>query len=112
MLVQKIFLDWFENNADSYDLVCTDTKIKYISFYGDLEFGEKADYVPVKPSSRQVDPPEPNTVPKYIINFDGEGDPVTAAKPTAYVNQVSSDGTAPNQIFDMATGTFKAGSSS
>ena len=45
--VQKIFLDWFENNADSYDLVCTDTKIKYISFYGDLEFGEKADYVPL-----------------------------------------------------------------
>ena len=45
--VQKIFLDWFENNADSYDLVCTDTKIKYISFYGDLEFGEKADYFPL-----------------------------------------------------------------
>ena len=45
--VQEVFIDWFGNNADSYDLVCTDTKIKYISFYGDLEFGEKADYVPL-----------------------------------------------------------------
>ena len=45
--VQEVFIYWFENNADSYDLVCTDTKIKYISFYGDLEFGEKADYVPL-----------------------------------------------------------------
>lgn len=77
-----------------------------------LEGSSKADYVPVMPSSRQVDPPEPNTVPKYIINFDGEGDPVTEAAPTTYVNQVSSDGSVPNQIFDVATGTFKAGSSS
>ena len=77
-----------------------------------LEGSAKADYVPVKPSSRQVDPPEPNTVPKYIINFDGEGDPVTAAKPTTYVNKVSSDGTASNKVFDVADGTFKAGSSS
>ena len=45
--VQEVFIDWFGNNADSYDLVCTDTKRKYISFYGDLEFGEKADYVPL-----------------------------------------------------------------
>ena len=75
-----------------------------------LEGSSKADYVPVMPSSRQVDPPEPNTVPKYIINLDGEGDPVTEAAPTTYVNQVSSDGSVPNQIFDVANGTFKAGS--
>ena len=68
-----------------------------------------ADYVPVIPASRQIDPPEPNTVPKYIINLDGEGDPETAAAPTKYVNQKTASGSVPNQIFNVADGTFKAG---
>ena len=74
-----------------------------------MQGSEKADYVPVIPASRQIDPPEPNTVPNYIINLDGEGDPVTAAKPTKYVNEVGSDGSVPNQVFNVANGTFTQG---
>lgn len=68
-----------------------------------------ADYVPVIPASRQIDAPEPNTVPNYIINLDGAGDPETAAAPTTYVNEVSSGGSVPNQIFNVTNGTFAAG---
>lgn len=67
--VQKIFLDWFENNADSYDLVCTDTKIKYISFYGDLEFEEKADYVPLLTEGQLRQFIEDKTRTKIDIEF-------------------------------------------
>lgn len=42
--VQKVFLDWFENEACSYDIVVFKNDLQYVTFYGDIEYQESFNY--------------------------------------------------------------------
>ena len=42
--VQKVFLDWFENEACSYDIVVFKNDLQYVTFYGDIEYQESYNY--------------------------------------------------------------------